>query len=115
MKIICQKWETCDVLWKEANWTWRECQLVDEILGSNIRPGVPGELTIPTWAQEEIVPYSAYDREKRERFIRLICKVKNNSEYNTEKKVKSNIKITVNDIKLVVRAVKGIDIQVLED
>lgn len=31
---ICYKWGNCNILWKDANWTWDECRLVEEIIGS---------------------------------------------------------------------------------
>jgi hypothetical protein len=111
MKVICYKWGECDVLWKNANWRWSECQLVDEIIGG-IRPGVPGDLVQPQWLQE---PKTEEDKRKRKRFIRLICKVKGYPEFDEKKEVRENIKITIEDIRLVVRAVKGIDIQVIEE
>lgn len=114
MRVVCYKWGECNVLWKNANWKWSECQLVDEIIGVLTRPGVPGEVALPPWLQEE-KPYDPYDKEKRERFIRLLCKVKGEPEYNEKKKVRTDIKITLDDVKMVTRAVRGIDIQVLEE
>jgi hypothetical protein len=112
---VCYKWGTCDVLWKNANWKWSECRLVEEIVsGLPQYPGIPGELALPPWLRDE-EPYNPYDKKKRERFIRLICKVKNEPEYDEKKKVRTDIKITLEDVKLVVRAVKGIDIQILEE
>ena len=106
---VCNTWENVNVLWENVNWTWEDCQLVDEIL-----VGVPGELAQPPWLQED-EPYNAYDKEKRRRFIHLLCKIKGKEELNEQKEVKSNIKITLEDIKLVVNAVKGIDVEIFED
>ena len=107
MPYLCYKWGNCSVLWNTANWKWSECQLVEEIL-AGIRPGVPGDLAVPPWLREE-EPYSPYEKDKRERFIRLLCKVKN-EEYNEEKKVRKDIKVTIEDVALVVKTVSGIDI-----
>lgn len=91
-----------------ANWKWSECQLVAEIL-TNLYPGVPGEEALPSWLQEE--PYNPYDKQKRERFIRLLCKVKGYPEYDEKKKVRDDIKVTIDDVALVVKKVSGIDIR----
>ncbi len=114
MRVICYKWGEASVLWKNANWAWQDCRLVDEIIENLIRPGIPGELALPPWLQEE-TPYNPYDKEKRKRFIRLLCKVKGEPEYDEKKEVRTDIKITLNDVRLVTRAVKGIDIQILEE
>lgn len=112
MTKICYKWGNCNVLWKNADWKWSECRLVEEII-SELRPGVPGELLVPEWLREE-EPYDPYGKEKRRRFIHLLCKVKD-KEYKDKKEVKENIKITVEDVKLVIKAVKGIEIEVIEE
>ena len=111
---LCYTWGKCDVLWKDANWTWSECRLVDEIVTSfGNTPGVPGEWAQPPWMQEETV-HNPYEKEKRKRFIRLVCRVKN-EKYNEEKLVKDDIRIKLEDVKLVVKAVKGIDLQITEE
>jgi hypothetical protein len=114
MRVICYKWGECDVKWSAANWTWKDCRLIDEIIGTLVRPGIPGEVALPPWLREE-KPYNPYDKDKRERFIRLLCKVKGEPEYDEKRKVRTDIKITLDDVKLVARAVRGIDIQILEE
>lgn len=111
MPYLCYKWGNCNIPWNTANWTWRECRLIEEIL-TEIRPGVPGDLAVPPWLREE--PYSPYDKDKRERFIRLLCKVKNET-YDEQKRIKENIKITVEDVRLVIKTVSGIDVQLDEN
>jgi hypothetical protein len=113
MKVICYTWGGCEVLWKDANWKWKECLVVEEILG-NLKPGVPGDLIIPSWIKDE-VPHNPYDKEKRKTFITLISKVKGEDKFEEKKELRDDIKITISDIKLVVRAVKGIDIQIIEE
>jgi hypothetical protein len=61
-----------------------------------------------------IEPISPTQREKRKRFIRLLCKVKGESEYDEKKPVNENIVVSVDDIKLVVKTVAGIDLNVKE-
>jgi hypothetical protein len=115
-RYICYKWNCPDspsVWWKNADWKWSECQLVDEVIGG-LPKGVPGEWALPPWLQDQYDPYNQQNKEKRERFIRLIAKVKD-KEYDEKKKVNPDIKISIDDIKMVVKAVKGIDVQVTEE
>ena len=100
---------TCNVLWNMANWTWGECQLVEEILVGN-PPGVDANLLRPPWADEPWDAYKASEEEKkkRKRLIKLICKVKGIS-YDEEKTMKE-FKVTVEDVKIIVKAVANIDL-----
>lgn len=110
MPYFCYKWGSCSSPWNLANWKWSECQLVQEIISGN-PPGVPGELALPPWLQEEeTFGLKKDEKEKRERFITLFCKVKGYSETEQKKKVKEGIKITTEDVVFVVKTVSGIDI-----
>jgi len=111
---LCYKWGKCPVLWKDADWTWGECRLVDEIVSGIPNDGVPGEWAQPPWLQEE-KPWDPYNQEKRKRFIHLLRRLKGEPDFDEQKEVNPNIKITLNDIKFVVKSVKGIDIQVIEE
>ena len=113
MRVICYKWKDCDIKWYAANWKWSECRIIDEVLAELQRPGIPGELALPPWLQEE-KPYNPYEQNKRERFIKLLCKVKDKN-FDERKKIRTDIKITIDDVKLVARAVKGIDIQIIKE
>jgi hypothetical protein len=108
----CYRWGKCDVLWKNANWKWSECQLIEEIISAPSHVGVDASQIIPPWLREEEEILNQLDREKRRRFIRLMCRVKN-VEYKEEKLKKENIKISIDDIKLVVKAVANVDLQIL--
>ena len=110
---VCNTWVNCDILWKNANWKWEECRLIDEILAGNL-PGVPGELAQPPWLQED-EPYNAYNKEKRKRFIHLLCKIKGGSEFDGKKEIKENVKISLDDIKLVVNTLRGVDVEIFEE
>ena len=94
-----------------ANWTWSECQLIEEILSSIPTTGIPGEKALPPWLQEEEKPYNPYEQKKRDKFIQLLCKVKGYSEFDEKKKVRDDIKVTINDVALVIKAVSGIDVK----
>ena len=113
MTVICYKWANCDVLWRNADWKWADCKIIDEII-STLPPhtGVPGEWAQPSWLQED-KPYSPYDKEKRKRFIRLIARLKDKT-YDEKKEVREDIKISIDDIKLAVKAVRGIEIEILD-
>ena len=100
--------------WNMANWKWSECQLVEELL-TGLHTGVPGEHALPSWLQEQYKPYDPYEKQKREKFIRLLCKVKSEPEYDEKKKVRDDIKITVDDVALVIKAVSGIDIKAITE
>jgi len=50
--------------------------------------------------------------EKKDRFIKLVCKVKGIETYSGQKTVKENIKVTAEDVELVVKEVLGIDLTV---
>lgn len=104
---ICQTWSNTDVKWKDADWIWSECQLVSDIIVSG---GVDATTLVQPWMIKE--PWNPYKKienvDNRNRLIRLICKVKN-MEYVEEKKMK-DFKITINDLKLVVNMVSGIDL-----
>lgn len=110
---MCNFWSNSSTIYKDANWTWEECKLVDEIVANNYA-GIPGEEALPPWLREE-EPYNPYDKEKRKRFINLLCRIKGKPEVDWKREVRPDIKVTLADIKLVVKHVKGIDFEILED
>lgn len=107
MPKICPIWSKTPILWKSANWLWSECQLVGEII-QEFQGGVDAsklyeETYEPSWMKD--------DKEKKKRLIRLICKVKN-EKYDETKEFDPNIKIKIEDVKLVVKTVSGIDLNI---
>ena len=80
------------------------------------QPGVDAMTLVQPWIEEPWNPYRAADREqaekKRKRLIKLICRIKG-QEYNEEKTHK-DFNVTVGDIKMVVKKVKNIDLEVKE-
>ena len=106
MTKICYKWSDCNIQWSDANWTWAECQLVEDIISFRT-DGVDPTNFFPKWIDE---PTTALDKEKKKRFIKLICKVKGEEPYSEEKLARDDIKIDVNDIKLVVKKVANVDL-----
>lgn len=111
---ICAVWGTTAVLWINANWKWSECTgsaptppPTGSATGSANLPGVDATTLIQPWMQEE--PWNPYKiREKRKKLIKLICKVKG-EKYDSEKEVK-DFDIAIEDVKLVVRTVANIDL-----
>jgi len=112
---ICQIWSTAGMPWIKANWRWSECTgsipPVPIISVGNL-PGVDAETLIQPWQLEEEPwnPYQTSSIDKQRRLIKLICKVKN-KEYREEKEVK-DFPVKTGDIKLVVRTVSGIDLEI---
>jgi NACalpha-BTF3-like transcription factor len=81
-----------------ANWTWGEIAIAQEMaqVFGGAAPPEPNR-----WYTDEV---------KRKKVIRLICKV--NGETIDEKKEKVAMKITVKDVKLVVKKVLGIELEI---
>jgi hypothetical protein len=137
---FCYYWEFAGIPWKNGNWTWADCELVQEICATwsnqgvwwknenliwsqcsqSFPPALPVQLQpvgldattlIQPWqAEEQWNPYRAGEFNKRKRLIKLICKVKGQT-YEEEKEV-GDMKISVDDVKMVVKAVTGIDLDV---
>ena len=87
------KWKDADFLWNDNPYTWDEVELVVEVIDAG---GGFDELT----------------KEKKKKFIELICKIKGIQVYSGKKPVRDNIKITTKDIKLAAKEVLGIDLTV---
>ena len=103
---VCYKWGNASVLWKGADWLWSECQLIEEILAAG-REGVDAMTLVQPWLDEPWSPHRAGEPKKK-RLIRLICKVKG-IEFDEEKMMK-DFKVTAKDIKLIVKTVSGVDL-----
>ena len=113
---VCAVWGTKDASWINANWKWSQCTssfVPPTPTFGSLQPDGPDATTlIQPWLIEPWNPYRANDEHdrKRKRLIRLICKVKGEV-YNEEKRI-GDIRISVDDVKMVVRAVSGIDLNV---
>lgn len=105
----CPIWDKTNILWSGANWTWDECKLVEEIV--NYYAGVDASL-LQVKPYEELEPEPLWMRgnEKKKKVIRLICKVK--GEVFDESKEIKDIKVKVDDIKLVVKTISGIELNI---
>ena len=109
MGFICYKWEECDIKWEQADWKWEECRFVEELLQGY---GAAGE---DAWQKYLEDPVSDEDKRKRKILIRLIAKVKNEPKYDEEKELRKDIKISVKDIKTVIKEMTGIDLDISVD
>jgi hypothetical protein len=110
----CAVWGTTAVPWNQANWKWSECTgsvippIPVVVIGN--RPGVDAETLIQPWqlVEEPWNPYISSSIDKKKRLIKLICKVKGQT-YSEEKEA-GDYKVTVGDIRMVVKAVANIDL-----
>ena len=101
------KWEDADFKWElaptdttQTRYTWSDVTLIEEVTSG----ASSGEEAL--WNVQQL------DKDKKKRFIKLVCKVKGIETYSGQKTIKENIKITADDVKLVVKEVLGIDLTV---
>ena len=87
------KWDDANILWNNNSYTWDEVELVAEVVDAG---GGFDELT----------------KEKKKKFIELVCRIKGIKVYSGKKPIREDIKITAEDIKLVAKEVLGIDLTV---
>ena len=120
---VCAIWGTKNVWWKNANFQWGVCTgsvippvpppTGSIVISASLQPlGVDATTLVQPWLIEPWNPYTAADEhdKKRKRLIKLICKVKGQT-YEEEKRV-GDMKISVDDIRMVVKAVSNIDLDV---
>ena len=88
-------WDNANFTWDNNPHTWDEVLLVLEALGP------PGEGI-------EEAPWTQFDKEKKKRLIKLICKVQGKT-IKEEKEI-NNYKIKVSDIKMLAKEVLGIEV-----
>lgn len=97
-------WGEADFIWSNNPYTWEEVRLAGKVFDTS-------------------GPYldrvEKLSKEEKKKFIELVVKVKGNQEYSsphiyTEKKpVKTeNVKVTVDDVKLVLKEVLGINLEI---
>jgi len=96
MSLICHKWGESGIQWQSANWTWDECQLVEDII---THIGIDASQLMPSWLSNQPL-HNPYEKKKRDKFVELLCKVKGEPAYNEKKEIREDIKITVRDVKL---------------
>ena len=110
------KWEDADFKWNIAPpsedyksgfkassfpFTWDDVALVEEVVevvqeaGGSVIDGI-----------------SKLEPEKKKRFIKLICKVKGIETYSGQKTIRDDIKVSTEDVELVIKEVLGIDLTI---
>jgi hypothetical protein len=87
------QWNNSNFAWNDNPYTWNDCALVAELVQAGR-------------AYEEVLK----DKEKKKRFIKLLCQVEG-KEYKETKEV-LNRKIRISDISLVAKEVLGINIKI---
>ena len=97
------KWEDANIKWNDNPYTWDEVALVAEAVEAISGP--PGE------GDDFIHPFFDKDPEKKDKLVKLICKVQGKT-IKKEKEIK-DYKITVKDIQLLAEEVLGINVKVL--
>ena len=113
---VCQIWNQSGFLWVNANRTWAQPDCIISpippvpVIEVRNRPGVDAQTLIQPWQLVEEEPWDAYKEKKKKRLIELICRVKN-QRYIEEKEVK-NFDISIDDVRLVVKAVSGVELKI---
>ena len=93
-------WDKANFKWNSNLHTWDEVALVIEAIS-----GPPGE------GDDFIHPFFDRDPEKKDKLVKLICKVQGKT-IKKEKEIK-DYKITVKDIQLLTEEVLGINVTIL--
>tara|TARA_B110000240_G_C13304605_1_gene370030 strand:+ start:378 stop:686 length:309 start_codon:yes stop_codon:yes gene_type:complete len=88
-------WGQANFSWNNNSFTWGDIALVEAALGGG---GV----------MADDMPWTKWEDDKKEKLVKLICKVKGKT-YKQTKQVK-DIKITAKDIRLLAEKVLGIEV-----
>jgi hypothetical protein len=115
---ICYTWGNTDVKWSEANWLWNGCseptptpEPPTPTTASVRYDGVDATTLIQPWLRQEEEPWNPYKaQERKKKLVELICKVK--GQRFDEQKYSSNCKVTVGDIKLLIKEVTNTDFDI---
>ena len=101
------KWEDADFKWDLAptdtdadRYTWNDVTLVEEVIAGG------AEIPEIAWNVNQLDP------DKKNRFIKLVCKVRGIETYSGQKTIRDDIEITAEDCELVIKEVLGIDLTV---
>jgi hypothetical protein len=111
--ITCYQWGNTNIWFKNANWIWSQCSSSIQPITGSIQPlGVDATTLIQPWLIEPWNPYIANDEhdKKRKRLIKLICNIKGQT-YEEEKEM-GNMEISVDDVKMVVKKVLDVDLDI---
>ena len=92
------------IKWNEANFKWEDNPHIWNLVVEIVEAIEAGAGIIE--AVQKLEP------EKKKRFIKLVCKVKGIETYSGQKTIRDDIKVSAEDIELVIKEVLGIDLTV---
>jgi len=120
MAMICYRWGSADVIWKDSNWIWSMCAsgppvpVIDVLVN---KPGVDATTLIQPWLIEPWNPYRAGEekakQDKKKRLISMIFKIMG-EEYKESKEIKS-LKMGINEVKMTIKPSKDIDLKIKDN
>ena len=91
------KWGNTDITWADANQFW---SLIEELETEVLVTGVGAE------ARKKRLEQYLDKKEKKEKLIHLICRIKGEKVYDENKQVTEDVVLTVDDVEMVVNEVK---------
>lgn len=100
------KWNEANFLWDSNPYKWDDVREIVKKVAKDAKGG--GYLE----------SYQKLNKEEKKKFIEVIVKIKGNQEYssphiyNEKKEVQDNIEVTTEDIKLVIKEVLGINLEI---
>ena len=100
-----------EIKWEDADFKWERSptnDLADRYTWDLVLELVTGAAT----GDEVAWNVNQLDPDKKERFIKLVCKVKGIETYSGQKTIQDDIEVTVEDCNLVVKEILGIDLTV---
>ena len=92
------------IKWNEANFKWEDNPYIWNLVVEIVEAIEAGAGIIE--AVQKLEP------EKKKRFIKLVCQVKGIETYSGQKTIRDDIKVSAEDIELVIKEVLGIDLTV---
>ena len=93
-------WENANINWDSNPHTWDDVKFLEEI-ATGVASG-----------EEILSVVEKLEKEKKKRFIKLVCKVKGIETYSGQKTIRDDIEITAEDCEMVIKEVLGIDLTV---
>lgn len=98
------KWQETNYTWANNPFKWSDIAFVEELVAE--AEGAGGSVYEAIRQQSE-----KYSPKKKKKFIKLVCII-NNIEYSDKKFADGDIKVTVDDIKVLVEAVNSVKLKV---
>ena len=110
---ICQVWSTTQFPWSMADWKWSECSSSVPpipVVTVGNQPGVDATTLIPEWLEEPWNPYTANDEHDKKRKRLIKLICKVQGKEYIYEREAKDFPITIRDIRTVVKAVANIDL-----